>query len=253
MSMGILDGRVAIVTGGGQGVGRGIALALSGAGASVVVCGRTAETLAGVRDEIEQRGGKALHLVCDITRAADRERLIEATLEAFGAINILINNAALVPHGSLLDIGEDTIAAAWATGPLASLQLMRLCHPHLKGDGAIVNVSSGAAIANSVPGRGIYAAVKAALNAISRSAAVEWGPDGIRVNTIMPVALTDPFERFMANEPEQAQAVVSAIPLRRVGDCETDIGSAVLFLVGPDARYLTGATIPLDGGTAYLR
>lgn len=251
--MGILNGRVAIVTGGGHGVGRGIALALSGAEAKVAICGRTPGTLASVRAEIEARGGQALDVVCDITSAPDRERLIAATLERFGAINILINNAALVPHGSLLDIPDETIAGAWETGPLASLHLMRLCHPYLKGDGAIVNVSSGAAIANAVPGRGIYAAVKAALNAISRSAAVEWGPDGIRVNTIMPVALTEPFERFMANEPETANAVVTNIPLRRIGDPEADIGAAVVFLCGPDSRYLTGATIPLDGGSAYLR
>ena len=218
--MGILEGHVAIVTGGGHGVGRGIALALSGAGAKVAICGRTAETLALVREEIEGRGGEALDVVADITKAEDRERLIESTLQHFGAINILINNAAFVPHGLLLDIGEVAIASAWETGPLASLHLMRLCHPHLKGDGAIVNVSSGASIANAVPGRGVYAAVKAALNAISRSAAVEWGPDGIRVNAIMPVALTEPFEKFMTNEPEAAQSVVGGIPLRRVGDCE---------------------------------
>lgn len=248
-----LEGRVALVTGGGHGVGRGIALALSDAGANVVICGRTPETLAAVRGEIEERGGHALDLVCDITRAEDRECLIAAMLERFGAINILINNAAFVPHGSLLEIADETIAAAWNTGPLASLHLMRLCYPHLKGDGAIVNVSSGAAIASSVPIRGIYAAVKSALNAISRAAANEWGPDGIRVNTIMPVALTGPFERFMDNEPEQAQAVIRNIPLRRIGDPEHDIGAAVVFLVGPDSRYLTGATIPLDGGSAYLR
>jgi NAD(P)-dependent dehydrogenase (short-subunit alcohol dehydrogenase family) len=153
----------------------------------------------------------------------------------------------------LIDIGDERIGDAWNTGPLASLYLMRLCHPHLRGGGAIVNVSSGASIANAVPGRGIYAAVKAALNAISRSAAVEWGPDGIRVNTIMPVARTEPFETFMTNEPEAAQAVVEGIPLRRIGDCESDIGSAVVFLCGPDSRYLTGATLPLDGGLAFLR
>lgn len=248
-----LEGRVAIVTGGGHGVGMGIALALSDRGAKIVVCGRTAATLAGVRKEIEERGGEALDVVCDITIPEDRERLIAATLDRFGAINVLINNAALVPHGSLLDISDKTIAGAWETGPLASLHLMRLCHPYLKGDGAIVNVSSGASIAGNVPIRGIYAAVKSALNAISRAAANEWGPDGIRVNTIMPVAMTEPFERFMANEPEQAQAVIANIPLRRIGDCEQDIGAAVAFLVGPDARYLTGATIPLDGGSAYLR
>jgi meso-butanediol dehydrogenase/(S,S)-butanediol dehydrogenase/diacetyl reductase len=248
-----LEGRTAIVTGGGHGVGRGIAIALADAGAKVVVCGRTPATLAAVRSEIEARGGQAQDVVCDITRKADLQRLVEATLARFGAINILVNNAALVPHGSLLEIDDGLIQGAWEAGPLASLQLMRLCHPHLKGDGAIVNVSSGSSIAANVPLRGIYAAVKAALNAISRAAANEWGPDGIRVNTIMPIALTEPFERFMANEPERAAAAVAGIPLGRIGDCVEDIGRAVVFLCGPDARYLTGAILPRDGGAGYIR
>jgi NAD(P)-dependent dehydrogenase (short-subunit alcohol dehydrogenase family) len=248
-----LKGRTAIVTGGGHGVGRGIAIALSQAVARVVVCGRTAATLAAVRREIEGHGGEALDVVCDITRKADLDHLVAATLGRFGAIDILVNNAALVPHGTLLDIDDGLIQAAWDTGPIASLQLMRLCHPHLKGGGAIVNVSSGSSIAASIPLRGIYAAVKAARNAISRAAANEWGPDGIRVNTIMPIALTEPFERFMANEPERAAAAVAGIPLGRIGDCVEDIGRAVVFLAGPDARYLTGAILPLDGGAGYIR
>jgi NAD(P)-dependent dehydrogenase (short-subunit alcohol dehydrogenase family) len=245
--------RTAIVTGGGHGVGRGIALALSDAGAQVVICGRTSETLGSVRKEIEARGGVALDVVCDITRATDRERLVATTVERFGGINILINNAAVVPHGSLLEIDDTLVQAAWETGPLAALQLMRLCHPHLKGDGAIVNVSSGIAISGVAHERGIYAAVKAALNAISRAAANEWGPDGIRVNTIMPVARTEALDRFFVNEPERAQAMLATIPLGRVGDTEQDIGRVVSFIVGPDARYVTGVTIPLDGGASYIR
>jgi meso-butanediol dehydrogenase/(S,S)-butanediol dehydrogenase/diacetyl reductase len=248
-----LRGRTAIVTGGGHGVGRGIAIALAEAGAKVVICGRTPETLAAVREEIEARGGEAQDVVCDITRRADLARLVETALARFGGIDILVNNAALVPHGTLLEIDDGLIQSAWDTGPIASLQLMRLCHPHLKGDGAIINVSSGSSIAGAVPLRGIYAAVKAALNAISRAAANEWGPDGIRVNTIMPIALTEPFERFMANEPERAAAAVAAIPLGRIGDCVEDIGRAVVFLAGPNARYLTGAILPLDGGAGYVR
>jgi NAD(P)-dependent dehydrogenase (short-subunit alcohol dehydrogenase family) len=248
-----LEGRTAIVTGGGHGVGRGIALALSSAGAQVVVCGRTASTLAGVRSEIEARGGQALDVVCDITLPDDRTRLLEATLERFGGVDILVNNAALVPHGTLLEIDEGLIQSAWETGPLATLHLMRLCHPHLKGGGAIINVSSGAAIAGNVPQRGIYAAVKAALNSISRAAANEWGPDGVRVNTIMPVARTEAVDRFIATEPERAAAAFGAIPLGRVGDCEDDIGRVVAFLAGPDARYVTGVTITVDGGMGYVR
>jgi NAD(P)-dependent dehydrogenase (short-subunit alcohol dehydrogenase family) len=248
-----LEGRIAIVTGGGHGVGRGVALALSGAGARVVICGRTPETLSAVRQEIEARGGVAADVVCDITRGADLQRLVATTLQRFGGVNILVNNAALVPHGTLLEIDDALVQQAWETGPIATLQLMRLCHPHLKGDGAIVNVSSGASIGGNVPLRGVYAAVKAALNAISRAAANEWGPDGIRVNSIMPLASTEALDRFFANEPERAAAVLAAIPLRRIGDCEDDIGRVVAFLAGPDAKYLTGVTIPVDGGGGYVR
>jgi NAD(P)-dependent dehydrogenase (short-subunit alcohol dehydrogenase family) len=130
---------------------------------------------------------------------------------------------------------------------------MRLCHPHLRGDGAIVNVSSGIAIASQAPSRGFYAATKAALNALSRAAATEWGADGIRVNTIMPFAESDAVARFIAEEPELAAAAIASVPLGRVGEPEADIGRAVVFLVGPDARYITGVTLPVDGGSAYLR
>lgn len=248
-----LMGKTAIVTGGGHGVGRGIALALAAEGANVVVCGRTAATLAAVCAEIETRGGAAAAVLCDVTVPADLERLVAATLAGFGGIDILVNNAALVPRGALLQIDADQIQGAWDTGPVAALNLMRLCHPHLCGGGAIVNVSSAAAIQAHAPDRGVYAAVKAALNALSRAAANEWGADGIRVNSIMPFARTEAVERFFANEPAYAQTVLAAVPLGRIGDCEEDIGRAVAFLAGPAAVYLTGATLPLDGGTAYLR
>jgi meso-butanediol dehydrogenase/(S,S)-butanediol dehydrogenase/diacetyl reductase len=248
-----LIGRTAIVTGGGHGVGRGIALALSAAGANVVICGRTIETISVVRQEIETRGGAALDVVCDITKSTDLERLVLAAIDRFGGINILVNNAALVPHGTLLEIEEATVQAAWQAGPVATLNLMRLCHPHLKGGGVIVNVSSGVALQANAPIRGIYAAVKAALNAISRAAANEWGADGIRVNTIMPLARSSALDSFFGNEPERAEAMLASIPLGRVGDPEADIGAAVTFLVGPAASFITGVTVPVDGGVTYLR
>lgn len=248
-----LTGRTAIVTGSGTGIGRGIALALSDAGADLVLCGRTAATLRAVADEIAARGGRALDVICDITIAGDRERLVAAAIERFGRIDILINNATFIARGTLLEVPDEDIQAAWDAGPVAALQLMRLCHPHLSNGGAIVNVSSGAAIEAKVPLRGIYAATKAALNAISRTAANEWGGDGIRVNVIMPIARTEPLEQFLANEPEAAAAITGRTALGRIGDCEQDIGRAVAFLVGPDAGYITGATIPLDGGTGYIR
>jgi NAD(P)-dependent dehydrogenase (short-subunit alcohol dehydrogenase family) len=253
--VGVLEGKTAIVTGGGRGVGRGIALALAADGASVVVCGRTEEPLVETVGEIEARGGRAVWIVSNITVPVDVDACIALACEQFGGVDILVNNATLVPHGTLLDISEELVNEAWAAGPVAAWRFMVKVHPRLveRGGGAIVNVSSGAAIHPNVPARGTYAAIKAALGAYSRAAAMEWAGDGIRVNTIMPVALTDAFQSFMDNEPDGAAAVVAGIPLGRVGDPEMDIGRAVVFLCGPDATYLTGATLPLDGGLAYLR
>jgi NAD(P)-dependent dehydrogenase (short-subunit alcohol dehydrogenase family) len=145
------------------------------------------------------------------------------------------------------------VQGAWDAGPLAALRLMRACHPYLKGDGAIVNISSGIAIADRADNRGIYAAVKAALNAISRAAANEWGCDGIRTNVVMPFARTDKVDAFFANEPALSQAILGQNPLGRLGECEADIGRAVAFLVGPDASYINGVTLPVDGGSSYVR
>ena len=248
-----LTGKVAVVTGGGQGVGRGIALALATEGAQVVVCGRTAATLAQVGEELRLRGATALEVVCDVSQPGDLASLVDQTVRRFGTVDILVNNAALIPHGSILEIDEALVQGAWEAGPMAALRLMRLCHPHLLGGGAVINVSSGVAVAAQSPNRGIYAATKASLNAISRAAANEWGPDGIRVNVIMPFALTDAVDRFFTNEPEYANSILVDVPLRRVGDPETDIGRAVAFLAGPNAAYITGATLPLDGGTSYIR
>jgi len=255
VTVGALDGRVAIVTGGGRGVGRGIALALAGAGAAVVVCGRTAEPLDETVREVEARGGRAASIVTDVTATDDVDACLALTVDRFGGVDILVNNATLVPHGSLLEISEQLVNDAWAAGPVAAWRFMVRCHPHMRarGGGAIVNVSSGAAITPNVPERGTYAAIKAALGAYSRAAAMEWAADGIRVNAIMPVALTDAFTAFLEHDADAGAAVVAGIPLGRIGDPERDIGRAVVFLCSDDAAYLTGATLPLDGGLAYLR
>ena len=248
-----LSGKTAIVTGGGTGIGRGIALALASQSAQVVVCGRNVSNLESVCSEISDRGGKALAVACDVSNRADLERLVLRTVENFNTIDVLVNNAGLIPHGTLLEIGEDVIQSSLDVGPLAALRLMRLCHPYLRGGGSIVNVSSSVTVQSNVPNRGIYAATKATLNAISRAAANEWGGDGIRVNIVMPFARSASLERFFDEEPEYAAKVLSAVPLGRVGDAEMDIGSAVCFLVSPGASFITGATIPVDGGAAYVR
>ncbi len=251
--MASLDGKSAIVTGAGQGVGRGIALALSAAGCSVTVAGRTEAKLHDVVKEIESRGGRAVACVCDVGYPEQIERCVATASQALGSIDILVNNAQEVPLGPLLDVTDEAFQAGFATGPLATLRFMRACHPHLKGGGSVVNLGTGAALRSDPVGYGAYAAVKEGIRALTRAAAVEWGADGIRVNAIIPLALSPGMEYWTRTRPEEAAAFLATVPLGRVGDCEADIGRAVVTLVGPELGYLTGSTLMLDGGQGYLR
>ncbi len=245
--------KVALVTGAGQGVGRGIALALAGEGARVVVAGRTEGKLLETCAEIERRGGVALPVVCDVLLAEDIERCVESTVARFGTVDILVNNAQIVTLGAVLDFSEEDYQAGMDSGPLAALRFMRACHRYLRGGGCVVNLGSSAAMRAGASGLGAYTAAKEAIRALTRAAAVEWGPDGIRVNCILPLAMSPAMEAWTANSPEQAADLMRLVPLGRVGDCEVDVGRAVAFLCGPDARYITGHTLPLDGGEAFLR
>lgn len=249
--MNMLQGKVALVTGGGQGVGQGIAYALAAEGARVAVAGRTLATLEATCEEIRRRGGTALAVACDVMCPADIDRCVAQVVEACGGLNILVNNAQIVPLGRILEVSDETFMQGIDSGPIATLRLMRACYPHLKGDGAVVNLASSAAVRWDTSGYGHYAATKEAIRSLSRAAACEWGVDGIRVNVIAPHALSPGLRGWIEGNPEEAEAFFGSIPLRRVGDCEHDIGRTVAFLVSDNARYLTGATIPLDGGQAY--
>jgi NAD(P)-dependent dehydrogenase (short-subunit alcohol dehydrogenase family) len=243
-----LDGKTAIVTGGGRGIGRGIALALASCGASVAVCGRSQSPLQETAREIAARGGRASAIPCDVTDLSQLEALVHQVVAEYGGVNILVNNAMQIPRGTVLDMSEETIDAAWLSSPMASLRLMRLCYPYLKGGGSIINVSSATALKPETPLRGIYAGIKAALNCISVAAAVEWGPDGIRVNVVAPMGMTDAFAHVMEHEPDLAAKAIQSNPVGRIGDPEVDIGRVVAFLCGPDAGYVNAAIIPVDGG-----
>ena len=251
--MGILDGKRAIVTGAGQGVGRGIALALASEGCAVVAAGRTESKLQDVVQEIDERGGRGVAVACDVGDADQIEHCVAVTLQRLGGIDILVNNAQGVPLGRLLEVTDSAFQAGFDTGPLATLRFMRACHPHLKGGGSVVNLGTGAALRADPVGYGAYAAVKEATRALTRAAAVEWGPDQIRVNAIIPLAMSPGMELWTRINPEEAQAFLNTVPLGRGGDCERDIGRAVVALVGGDLDYVTGSTLMLDGGQAYLR
>jgi NAD(P)-dependent dehydrogenase (short-subunit alcohol dehydrogenase family) len=251
--VGTLDGQPAIVTGAGRGVGKGIALALAAEGARVAVIERTEETLGDTCAEIEARGGTSIPVVCDVRDLDAITRAVDEVAAAFGGVRILVNNAQIPGEGLLLEVSEEAVDDAWRSGPLAVLRFMRLCHPHLRDGGAVVNISSGASLLAGPPGLAAYAAAKAALQTFSRAAAVEWGVDGIRVNTVQPRVASPAFEQWAKENPDSFAAAVDHVPLRRMADAELDVGRAVVFLVGPDAGMITGTIVPVDGGSAYLR
>lgn len=142
---GTLDGKRAIVTGGGQGVGRGIALALAAEGAAVALVGRTEAKLRAVAAEIAKPGGTALPVVADVTRPADIQRCVAHTVSELGGIDILVNNAQIPALGSILEVTDETFSACWESGPLAAFRLMKACHPYLRPGGVIINLGSSAA------------------------------------------------------------------------------------------------------------
>lgn len=247
-----LAGKVAVVTGAGQGVGQGIALALGAAGAAVVVVGRTLEKVANTAALIESRGGQALAMACNVKETADLERAIETALSRFGGLDVLVNNAQEVPLGKLAEVSDEAFVAGFESGPLASFRLMKLARPHMvaRGGGTIFNLASSAGIRWDMSGYGAYGAVKQAVRALTRAAAAEWGGDNIRVLTIAPHAESPGLKWWVENNPDEAAAFFRTIPLGRIGRLEEDIGRAIVALCGPEMGYLTGATIPLDGGQA---
>lgn len=247
-----LQGKIALVTGAGQGVGQGIAFALAAEGARVAVTGRTLSKVEATCEEIRKRGGDALPVECDVKDEAVLARCVEQVVAHFGGLNILVNNAQEVPLGELNSVTDDAFNAGWESGPLATFRLMKLCYPHLKGDGCIVNLASSAAKRWDMSGYGCYAAIKEAIRSLTRAAACEWGPEGIRTNVILPHALSPGLKWWTENRPEEAEAFIRSIPMRRIGECEADIGRFVAMLCGESSRYVNGQSIALDGGQALI-
>lgn len=248
--MGSLENRVAIVTGAGQGVGEGIALALAAEGARVAVLGRTREKLEVTCARLRESGTQAEAFVCDVMDTEALPGVVERVVERFGRLDILVNNAYSGAYGPLLSLSEAEFRRGFDSGPFAAFALMKACHPHLAahGTGSIVNLVSSAMVRWDTSTYGAYAAAKSALRSLTRTAASEWGADGIRVNCVAPYAASPGYRAWEAAHPEEAEAFRLTVPLRRVGDCEEDIGRAVALICGPGAGYLTGATVPLDGG-----
>ena len=251
--MALLKDKVALITGGGQGVGQGIGLALAKEGAHVVVTGRTLEKCETTAELLRARGVKALALRCDVKSADDLQTIIDATIKEFGQLDILVNNAQEVARGALLSISDGQINGNWESGPLATFRLMKMAYPHLKTtQGNVVNLCSSVMKRWDVGTYGVYAAVKAATQQLTRAAANEWGKDGIRVNAIMPHAKSPALAGWIQANPVEAEHFQASIPLGYVGECEEDIGAFVAMMCSDGGRYLSGQTIALDGGQVFI-
>lgn len=247
-----LSGKTALVTGGGQGVGFGIASALARRGANLALVGRTLSKLEAAAEEIRKSGGNAQPFACDVKDGDAIIQTVDAVKAQFGGVDILVNNAQEVPISPLLSLSEKSFEAAFDSGPMASLRFMRACHPLMaaKGDGVVINLTSSATRRWDMTNYGAYAAVKEAIVSLSRAAAAEWGVDGIRVLIVAPHADSPSLKGWIDANPAEAEAFFKTIPLRRIGNCDTDIGEATAALCGKEFAYLTGAIIPLDGGQA---
>lgn len=248
--MGKLEGKVALITGAGQGIGQGIALALAKEGAVIAVAGRTESKLHTTCGLLADIGARGEAVVCDVSKKDDITDAVDRTVELFGGIDILVNNANDCKPGPLLSVVDEDFERSFATGPLATLRMMQASYPHMnsRGGGVIINMVTSAAVRWDASNYGAYGSIKEGMRSLTRAAACEWGKDNIRVLNVAPHAKTPALQWWMDKNPEEAAAFVAGIPLGRVGDPETDIGRAVVFLVSEDAGYLTGATIPLDGG-----
>ncbi len=251
--MGILDGRVAIVTGGARGVGRGISLALAKEGAAVVMAEINTQTGPAAEKELCELGLRALFLECDVGKRDQVEATVARTVEEFGGVDILINCATGArpdtAFRTFLEHTDDQVKLQLSVEVWGSFYFMQTCHPHLlaSGGGRVINICSMAGTERG-PGFMIYAAAKEALRAMSGVVAKEWGPDGINVNVICPTAVTETTERFFRENPDVATSTLEKVPLGRFGDCEDDIGRVAVFLSGPDSSYMTGQTLWVDGG-----
>jgi 3-oxoacyl-[acyl-carrier protein] reductase len=247
-----LHGRVALVTGGGRGIGAAIAETMARAGARVLIANRSAAAGEAVAAGIVAAGGEAQAIGCDIGLRSEAERAVAETVRRYGGLDIVVHNAAINPWAALGDVSDADLQQTLAVNLLACFWLTQAALPHLRtagkaGGGRILVTSSVTGPRVAMPGSTPYAASKAGVNGFIRSAALELAAEGITVNGVEPGYIAKQGGSLLS-DPAKAARIARHIPAGALGTPE-DIAHAMCFLASPAARYITGQTIVVDGGS----
>lgn len=246
-----LDGKVVLITGGGKGIGFGLAKAFASEGANLVLTGRVESRLQEAKEMLEKEYGiEVLPVAADGADEEAVEAVVKKAVEKFGRIDTLVNNAQVSKSGVMLkDHTKEDFDLAIYSGLYAAFFYMRAAYPYLKeSKGSVINFASGAGLFGKL-GQSSYAAAKEGIRGLSRVAAAEWGTDGIRVNVVCPLAMTESLEQWKEAYPDLFEKTIQGIPLGRFADPQQDIGRVCVFLASDDAAYVTGETITLQGGS----
>lgn len=244
-----LDGKIAIITGGGSGLGRASAKALASVGATVVVVGRTLDRCKTVASDICTNGQKAEAMAVDVTQSKAVEACVDHVLAEHGRIDILVNSAGINNSKAFVDLDPADWAGVMDTNVTGIYHFSRAVLPSMleRGNGSIINMGSISGD-SGIAKRTVYCTSKAAVAHLTRALAVEVGPGGIRVNAIGPNVIVTDFNRALVErQPELYQGILDRTPLGRLGTLD-DVTGALLFLVSPAAAYITGQVLYVDGG-----
>lgn len=244
-----LEGKVALISGGGVGIGESIARLFAKAGAAVGITGRRKEVIEGVAADITREGGKALAIQGSVVDETHARSAVTQLVQKFGTLNILINNAGIGAFGKRIhELDDETWNEVMATNLTGVFRLTRAAVPEMLkvGGGAIVNISSIAAHVG-IPMLPAYATSKGGLNALTRCVAIDYAKDGIRCNAVSPGLVDTPMATDLIKDPERLSQVMAVYPMGRPGTPE-EIAKLVLFLASDDSAWITGAVYPIDGG-----